>query len=100
MNSEAARYYDEALKRLDANDSSTRALYLGRKSRLLGNYNEAIEYFRKVNYPDEPGQSVYEIGVVYVTGGKKKLASQQYQQLVKLNSPLAEDLRKKIDEMK
>lgn len=99
MNGEAVRYYEEALKRLDANDSSTRALYLGRKARLLGNYAEAIEYFRKVNYPEEPGQSPYEIGVVYVVSKNKKAALAQYEQLKKLKSSLAEDLLTRINEL-
>ena len=102
-NEDAIRYYEEALKRLDPNDSSTpttKELYLGRQARLRGKYDEAIAHFRNVNYPDEPGQSIYDIGVVYVLTKKKKLAGEQLAQLIQLRSALAEDLRQMIAEMK
>lgn len=99
-NEDAIHYYEEALSRLDAQDTSARNLYLGRIARLKGQYAEAAEYFRKVNLPGEPGQPYFEIGVMYVLRNDKRAALEQHQQLVKLKSSLAEELLKKIKEMK
>jgi tetratricopeptide (TPR) repeat protein len=99
-NEVAVRYYEEAINRLSADDSSTKNLYLGRIARLKGQYAEAIEYFRKVNFPDEPGQAYYEIGVLYVVSKNKSAALEQHRQLVQLKSPLADELLKRIKEMK
>lgn len=99
-NDDAVHYYEEALNRIDANDSATKNLYLGRISRLKGQYAEAIGYFQKVNFPDTPGQASYDIGVTYVVSKNKKAALEQYQQLVQMKSPLAEELQKRINEMK
>jgi superkiller protein 3 len=99
-NEEAIHYYKEAMGRLNADDSSTRNLYLGRIARLKAQYTEAIDYFRKVNFPDEPGQSYFEIGVTYVLSKNKRAAQEQHQQLLQLKSPLADELLKKIQEMK
>jgi len=97
---DAVHYYEEAINRLNADDSSTKNLYLGRIARLKGQYAEAIEYFRKVSFPDEPGQPYFEIGVLYIASKNKRAALEQYQQLVQLKSPLADELLKKINEMK
>jgi len=99
-NEDAIHYYEEAINLLDANDSSTKNLYLGRIERLRGHWTEAIAYFQKVNFPDEPGQPYYEIGVMYVVSKNKRAAMEQYQQMVQLKSPLAEELKKLIEEMK
>jgi tetratricopeptide (TPR) repeat protein len=99
-NNDAVHYYEEAMNRLDANDSSTKNLYLGRIARLKGQYAEAIGYFQKVSYPDEPGQAYFEIGMTYIVSKNKRAAQEQYQQLVQLKSSLAEELLKKINEMK
>jgi tetratricopeptide (TPR) repeat protein len=100
MNGEAIRYYEEALKRVDAGDSATKTLYLGRIARLQGRYTEAIEYFRKVSYPDTPGQSGYEIGIVYVVSKNKKAAQAEYERLKTLSASLGDDLLRQINEMK
>lgn len=97
---DAIRYYEEAVKRLDADDVSTRSLYLGRIERIRGNYAQAISLFQKVDPKALPGQTMYEVGVVYVAGKNKKAALEQHQQLVQLKSPLAEELLAKINEMK
>ena len=97
---EAVHYYEEASNRLKADDTSTKDLYLGRIARLQGRYADAIGYFQKVSFPDEPGQSHYEIGLTHVASKNKSAALEQYQQLVQLKSPLAEELLKKIKEMK
>jgi tetratricopeptide (TPR) repeat protein len=99
-NGDAIRYYEEALKRLNSDDSTTKNLYLGRIARLKGQHAEAIEYFRKVTFPDGPDQMYYEIGVVYVLSNNKRAALEQHQQLVQLKSALAEELLKRIKEMK
>lgn len=99
-NDDAIRYYNEALKRMTPNDSATKELYLGRIARLMGNHGDAIEHFRRVNYPDEPERSDYEIGVVYVVSKNKKAALAQYVLLKEKKSTLAEDLLTQIKEMK
>ena len=77
-------------------------LCLGRIARLRGRYDEAIRYFQKLPQPPTEmlGQTQYDIGLTYVASKNKKAALEQYQQLVKLKSPLAEELLKKINEMK
>lgn len=99
-NEDAIHYYEEAMNRLKADDSAIRTLYLGRIARLRGQYAEAIEIFTKLKFPDEPTQPAFEIGVTYVVSKNKKAAEEQYQKLVQLKSPLAEDLLRKINEMK
>ena len=99
-NEDAVHYYEEAINRLNAADTVAKNLYLGRIARLRGRYAEAIGYFQKVNFPDEPGRTQYEIGMTYVASKNKSAALEQYQQLVQLKSPLAEELLKKIKEMK
>lgn len=100
MNDEAIRNYEEALRRVDAGDSSTKTLYLGRIARLRGSYAEAIDHFRKVSFSDDPGRSVYEIGVVYVCSKNRKAARAEYDRLKPLSASLAEDLLRQINEMK
>lgn len=101
---EAIRYYKEAINRLKADDTSSKNLYLGRIARLQGQYAESISYFQKLQFPEGPGQIHYEIGMTYVESKNKSAALEQHQQLVQLKSPLAkelaEDLLKKIQEMK
>ncbi|HEX8097239.1 MAG TPA: tetratricopeptide repeat protein, partial [Pyrinomonadaceae bacterium] len=99
-NDEAVRYYEEAMNRLKADDTATKDLYLGRIARLQGRYADAINYFQKVSFPDEPGQGCYEIGVTYVLAKNKAAALEQLQKLLQLKSPLAEELQRKINEMK
>lgn len=99
-NKDAIHYYEEAMSRLKPDDSLTKTLYLGRIARLKGQYAEAIEYFRKVSFPDEPGQPYFEIGLTYVVSRNKRAALEQHQQLVQLKSPLADELLRKIKEMK
>jgi tetratricopeptide (TPR) repeat protein len=97
---DAIHYYEEAIKRLDPNDASTKSLYLGRIERIRGNYAEAIAHFQKLDPAVLPGQTIYEVGVVHVVSKNKKAAMEQYQQLVNLKSPLAEELLAKINDMK
>lgn len=97
---DAVHYYEEAIKRLDDDDVSTRSLYLGRIERIHGNYAQAISLFQKVDPKALPGQTMYEVGVVYVASKNKKAALEQHQQLVQLKSSLAEDLLAKINDMK
>ena len=106
-NEEAIHYYEEALKLLDTDAWAknllwTKNLYLGRISRLRGRYDEAISYFQKLPQPptEKPGQTQYDIGLTHVASRNKKAALEQYQQLVQLKSPLADELRNKINEMK
>lgn len=107
-NDDAIRSYEEAISLIDANSSMyawypwTKNLYLGRIERLRGRYAEAIAYFQKLPQPpaELPGQTIYEIGFTYVAGRNKRAALEQYQQLVRMKSPLADELRNKIDEMK
>lgn len=99
-NEEAAHYYEESMIRLKSDDVPTRNLYLGRIARLRGQYADAIGYFQKIGAIFGPGQAPFEIGVTYVVSRNKKAAFEQYQQLLQLKSPYAEDLLKKIDEMK
>lgn len=99
-NEDALRYYEEAVKRLDADDVSTRSLYLGRMERIRGNYAEAIAHFQKVNPAVLPGLTLYEVGVVHAVSKNKKAALEQHRQLVELKSSLAEELLAKINEMK
>lgn len=104
-NDDAIRSYEEAISLLDAEYSWfawTKNLYLGRIERLRGRYAEAIAYFQKLPQPpaELPGQTLYEIGLTHVAGKNKRAALEQYQQLVRLKSPLADELRNKIDEMK
>src|SRR5256885_3276747 len=54
-NEDAIHYYEEAINLLDANDSSTNNLYLGRLKRLRGHCTEAIAYVQTAKLPDEPG---------------------------------------------
>lgn len=103
-NDDAVRSYEEAINLLDAEYSSyawTKNLYLGRIERLRGRYAEAIAYFQKLPQPptEVPGQTLYEIGLTYVAGKNRKAALEQHQQLVRLKSPLADELRNKINEM-
>ncbi len=107
-NEDAIHYYEEAIKLLDANAQTknflwTKNLYLGRIERLRGHYAEAISYFQKLPQPPSEGplgQTQYDIGLTYIAGKNKKAALEQYQQLVQLKSPLAEELLEKIKEMK
>jgi tetratricopeptide (TPR) repeat protein len=99
-NQDAIHYYEEAIKLLDTDDSSTRNLYLGRIARLRGQYAESIGLFQKLGAPFGADQSVFEIGVTYVVSRNKKAALEQYEQLVRLKSTSAEDLLKRINEMK
>ncbi len=99
-NEDAIHYYEAALSRLSADDVTTKNLYLGRIERLRGHYVEAIGYFQKLSSPFDPDQTYYEVGVVYVASKNKKAALEQYQQLVQLKSPLAEELLTKIKEMR
>ena len=97
---DAVHYYQEAIKRLDADDASDKNLYLGRIARLKGQYADALGYFQKLDSSKYlPGQASYEAGAVYVASRNKKAALEQYQQLLKLKSTLAEELLKKINEM-
>lgn len=99
-NEDAARCYEEATKRLNANDLPNRILFLGRAARLRGKYAEAIGYFQQL-IPVEPrDKAYYEMGITYVASKSKSAALEQYQQLVQLKSPLAEELLKKIQEIK
>jgi tetratricopeptide (TPR) repeat protein len=99
-NEDAIHCYEQAVSLLSADDLSARSLYLGRIARLRGQYAEAIEYFRKLNFPEGPGQMYYDIGMTYIARKNKRAALEQYQQLVQLKSPLAEDLLRRINEMK
>jgi tetratricopeptide (TPR) repeat protein len=101
-NKEAIHYYEEALNRLDAGESWTKNIYLGRIERLRGHYAEAIAYFQKLPQPPTEivGQTQYDIGLTYIASKNKKAAIEQYQQLVQLKSPLVDELLKKIEEMK
>lgn len=104
-NDDAIRSYEEAINLLNAEYSWhgwTKNLYLGRIERLRGRYAEAITYFLKLPQPaaELPGQTLYEVGLTHVAGKNKRAALEQYQQLVRLKSPLADELRNKINEMK
>jgi tetratricopeptide (TPR) repeat protein len=99
---DAVLYYEEALKRLNANNAYVKNLYLGRIARLRGRYDEAIGYFKTVQLsPSETiGQIQYDMGLTYVASKNRAAAQEQHQQLVQLKSPLADELLKKIKEMK
>jgi tetratricopeptide (TPR) repeat protein len=101
-NEEAVHYYEEASNRLRADDSFTKNLYLGRIARLQSRYEEAIGYFQTLQPPPwKPvGQVQYEVGLTYVASKNSAAALQQHKQLVQLKSPLAEELLRKIKEMK
>ena len=104
-NDDAIQSYEEAVKLLSANDqrySWIRNVYLGRIERLRGHYAEAIAYFQKLPQPptELPGQTLYDIGLTYVAAQNKKAALEQYQQLLRMKSPLADELRNTINEMK
>jgi len=99
-NEEAIHYYEEAIARLSADDSSTKDLYLGRIARLRGQYAEAMGYFQKLDFPEGPALMHYDMGLTYIATKNKQAALEQHQQLVRLKSPLAEELLKKIQEMK
>jgi tetratricopeptide (TPR) repeat protein len=99
-NAEAIHYYEEAINRLKAEDSSFKNLYLCRIVRLRGHYAEAIDCFQKMSNPNDPGQTIYELGLTYVASKNKKAALDQYDKLVQLKSQLAEELLKQIKDMK
>lgn len=105
-NDDAIRSYEEAINVLDAEYSWygwTKGLYTARIERLRGNYAEAVAHFQKLPPPppaELPGQTLYDIALTYVASKDKKAALEQYQQLVRLKSPLAEELLAKINEMK
>jgi tetratricopeptide (TPR) repeat protein len=99
-NEDAVHYYEEALNRLSADDTYSKNLYLGRIARLQGRYAEATSYFQKLSSPDDPGRTNYEIGLIFIANKNKRAAQEQYQQLVQLKSSLAEELQKKIKEIK
>lgn len=105
-NDDAISSYQEAIKLLDAEYSWygwAKGLYTARIERLRGNYAEAIASFQRLPPQppaDIPGQVPYDIGLTYVASKNKKAALEQYQQLVRMKSQLADELRNKIDEMK
>lgn len=101
-NGEAVRYYEEALNRLKADDLYAKNLYLGRIARLQGRYDEAISSFQKLQPPpsETAGRIQYEMGLTYVASENRTAALAQHQQLVQMKSPLAEELLKKIKEVK
>jgi tetratricopeptide (TPR) repeat protein len=99
-NEDAVRYYEEAINRLGADDSMIKTLYQGRVARLRGQYAEAISHFQKLNFPEDAGWVSYEIGLTHVANKNRSAALVQHQQLVQMKSPLAEELQKKIKEMK
>jgi tetratricopeptide (TPR) repeat protein len=107
-NEDAIHYYEEVINLIDADDSLknlylwTKNVYLGRIERLRGHYAEAIAYFQKLPQPtsETPGQTQYEIGLTYIASKNKSAALEQHRQLVQLKSPLADELLKRIKEMK
>ncbi|HXD30700.1 MAG TPA: tetratricopeptide repeat protein [Pyrinomonadaceae bacterium] len=96
---EAIHSYNEAIARLKPDETTTRNLYLGRIARISGKYAEAIGHFEKLGAPLNPDQKLFEIGVTYVLSREKAAALQQYQELIRLKSPLADELAKKIKEI-
>lgn len=107
-NEDAIQYYEQAISLIDADESWatvlawTRNIFLGRIERLRGHYDEAIAYFQKLPPPPTatPGQAQYDIGLTHVLSKNKRAALEQYQELVRLKSSFAEELLKKIKEMK
>jgi hypothetical protein len=69
---------------------------------LRSRYADAIACFQKLTPPssEDPGQQAYEIGLTYVASKNKKAARAQHEQLEKVQSALAEDLLRHINDMK
>jgi len=100
---EAIHYYEEAIKLLKPDDNSFgRELYLCRIQRLRGNFSDAIRCFQKLKLPsvEDPGTIIYDVGVTYIASKNKKAAIEQYQQLMKIKSALADDLFRQINALK
>src|SRR5262249_7271993 len=98
-NDEAIRFYELAISRLKADDTSDKDLYRCRIVRLQRRYPEALDCFQKLSYPLSD-QVPYEMGSTYVLMGNKQAALAQHLQLTQLKSTLAEELMSQINEMK
>lgn len=101
-NDDAIKYYQQATGLLKADDTFGKELYACRIERLRRNYAEAIRCFQnlKPSSSEDPGQQAYDIGLTYVASGNKKAATEQYEQLKKVESALAAELLSQINEMK
>ena len=81
----------------DAADAHYR---LAKTLRSEGKYKEALQaYNRALSIKPDYAQALEYRGKAHIRLGNKKAALADYQKLVKMGSPLAEDLKEAIDKM-
>jgi len=70
---------------------------LANSLQMAGRNAEAIEVFRQAVWlsPQDP-ESHFRLGYAYLLAGNSDLAYQEYNQLVRLNSPYAQSLRESL----
>lgn len=108
-------YVNEARKYIDESIYSDEELYsLGVYNKRMGNYDEAINYFEKLNHTVKEEDAYIEIAVTYMIKGDNEMAkkyyykllnsTKRYQALIRLmkialyeNDPNIETLFKKFD---
>lgn len=70
--------------------------------RLRGQFGDSITCVQNIKLPSsgDPAQIPYEIGLTHVASKNKEAAFTKYEQLKRMNSNLAENLLRAINEMK
>jgi len=101
-NEQAIEYYQKAIGLMKPADAWLRDVFQCRIPRLRNQYAAAIACVQKVKIPSsgDPAQIPYEIGITYVASNNKAAALAQYEELRRMKSSLANDLLRKINEMK
>ena len=101
-NEEAIKYYEKSIGLVTGDLAWFGEVMKCRVTRLRAQYSEAIACFQsvKVPNPEDAAQIPYDVGLTHVASGNKQAARSQYEELKRLKSSLAEDLRKQIDQMK
>lgn len=99
QSTDAAYYYERAANLVNPGDAFNWNFLMGRAARLRGRYPDSLSFFRNLASVD-PALGAYEMGLTHISAKNKGEALAQHQELVRLKSFWAEDLLKRINEMK
>ncbi len=95
---EAARLFRKATEKESGNYKALNML--GYSLRQSGKHQEAIQaYDRALSIKPDYAQALEYRGKAHVGAGNKRAALADYERLVRLGSPLAEDLKEAIDKL-
>jgi tetratricopeptide (TPR) repeat protein len=101
-NKEAIESYESAISLMTAEPEWRRDLFRCRILRLQERYADSMTCVQNIKLPNssETDQIYYDIGLVHVATRNKEAALLQYEQLKRMNSPLAQNLLREIVELK